>query len=287
MKRLSTLILAMFICAAFAAPAFAAGKKLVTTAPDGIPLSYTVQGKGEPALVFVHCWCCDQTYWRDQVPYFEKKYKVVTLDLAGHGESGLGRGDYTIQSFAGDVAAVVRAAGLTKVILIGHSMGGPVNLEAARLLDGVVIGLIGVDTYQDFGQKYPADMREKYMAAFKADFRGVTDRFVRSMFAPKADTALESHIASDMASCPPDVGIGAMGDMMNYDPAPAVQELKIPIRCVNADLWPTNVEGNKKLAYSFDAKYLPGHGHFLLLEDPAAFNKLLDETIVEIVQWQK
>jgi pimeloyl-ACP methyl ester carboxylesterase len=104
------------------------------------------------------------------------------------------------------------------------------------------------------------------------------------MFPAKADTALESRIAADMASESPQVGISAFKNMMNYDPLPALKELRIPIRCINADMWVTNVEGNKKLAYSFDVKYMPGHGHFLHLEDPATFNKLLDETIAEIVK---
>ena len=284
MKTMSILLLAALICVALGVSAFPAEKQFTVLSQDSIPLSYTVQGSGEPALVFVHCWCCDKTYWKNQVPYFEKKYTVVTLDLAGHGASGLGRKDYTIESFGADVASVVNALGLTKVILIGHSMGGDVNLEAARRLSGKVIALVGVDTYQDFADRIPPEQRAKYIDAFTANFEGVTEKFVRSMFPAKADTALETSIASDMASESPRVGISAFKNMMDYDPLPAVKELRIPIKCVNADLWVTNVEGNKKLAYSFDVKYMPGHGHFLLLEDPATFNKLLDETIAEIVK---
>ncbi|HEY5132191.1 MAG TPA: alpha/beta hydrolase [Candidatus Krumholzibacteriaceae bacterium] len=284
MKTMSILLLAALMCVALGASAFPAEKQFTVLSQDSIPLSYTVQGSGEPALVFVHCWCCDKTYWKNQVPYFEKKYTVVTLDLAGHGASGLGRKDYTIESFGADVASVVNALGLTKVILIGHSMGGDVNLEAARRLSGKVIALVGVDTYQDFADRIPPEQRAKYIDAFTANFEGVTEKFVRSMFPAKADTALETSIASDMASESPRVGISAFKNMMDYDPLPAVKELRIPIKCVNADLWVTNVEGNKKLAYSFDVKYMTGHGHFLLLEDPATFNKLLDETIAEIVK---
>lgn len=284
MKTMSILLLAALTCVAFGANAFPAEKQFTVLSQDSIPLSYTVQGSGEPALVFVHCWCCDKSYWKNQVPYFEKKYTVVTLDLAGHGASGLGRKDYTIESFGADVASVVNALGLTKVILIGHSMGGDVNLEAARRLPGKVIALVGVDTYQDFADRVPPEQRAKYVDAFTANFEGVTEKFVRSMFPAKADTALETSVASDMASESPRVGISAFKNMMDYDPLPALKELRIPIRCVNADLWVTNVEGNKKLAYSFDVKYMNGHGHFLLLEDPATFNKLLDETIAEIVK---
>jgi pimeloyl-ACP methyl ester carboxylesterase len=284
MKRVSIVMLAAFLAAVLGPLGAASAKNGTVKSPDGVPLSYTVQGKGEPAIVFVHCWCCDKSYWKDQIPYFEKKYTVVTLDLAGHGDSGLGRADWTIESFAADVAAVVEALKLKKVILVGHSMGGPVSLEAARLMPDRVIGVIGVDTFQDFGEKVPEAQQKQWLAAFQANFSTVTDQFVRSMFAAGADSALVEHIASDMASAPPEVGIGAMGNMLRYDPAPAVREIKVPIRGVNADKWPTNVEGNKKLAASFDVKLMPGRGHFVQLEDPATFNRLLDETIAEIVK---
>lgn len=285
MKRLSIVLLAAFVAGAACAPAgVVSAKDTIVKSADGIPLSCTVQGKGEPAIVFIHCWCCDKGYWKDQIPYFAKNHKVVAIDLAGHGDSGLGRADWTVASFASDVAAVVEALDLKKVILVGHSMGGPVSLETARLLPKRVIGVIGVDTFQDFGQTIPPEQQKQYLAAFQTDFPGFTDRFVRSMFPAGADSALVARIAADMAAAPPEVGIGAMKDMLGYDPKPAAGALTVPIRAVSADLWPTNVEGNKKIAPSFAIKLMPGRGHFLQIEDPATFNKLLDETIAEIVK---
>ena len=63
----------------------------VAASADGTPIAYEVRGAGEPTLVFVHGWSCDARYWREQVPEFAKRHKVVTLDLAGHGHSGAGR----------------------------------------------------------------------------------------------------------------------------------------------------------------------------------------------------
>ena len=59
----------------------------VALSKDGTPISYEVHGAGDPTLVFVHGWSCDARYWREQVPYFSKKYRVITVDLAGHGHS--------------------------------------------------------------------------------------------------------------------------------------------------------------------------------------------------------
>ena len=284
MKRVSIVMLAALLAAALGPFGAADAKNGTVNSPDGIPLSYTVQGKGKPAIVFVHCWCCDKSYWKDQIPYFAKKHTVVALDLAGHGDSGLGRADWTVESFAADVAAVVKALKLKQVILVGHSMGGPVSLEASRLIPDRVIGVIGVDTFQDFGETYTEEQQSQWLAAFQANFPAVTDQFVRSMFAAGADSALVQRIASDMASCRPEVGIGAMKNMLHYDPAPAIGEIEVPIRAVNADKWPTNMEGNRKLAPSFDVKFMPGRGHFVQIEDPAIFNRLLDETIADIMK---
>src|SRR5882762_1994438 len=97
---------------------------LYAISPDGIRIAYEVHGEGTPALVFVHGWSCDRNYWKGQLEPFAEQFKVVAIDLAGHGESELGRKAWTIGAFGADVAAVVKALGLQHVILIGHSMGG-------------------------------------------------------------------------------------------------------------------------------------------------------------------
>ena len=111
--------------------------------------SHTNVMAGDLTLLFVHGWSCDRSYWREQVPLFSNGFHVVLVDLAGHGESGLGRECYTMRAFAEDLVAVVDAIDAQQVILIGHSMGGGVIAEAARLLPNRVIGLIGIDTLQD------------------------------------------------------------------------------------------------------------------------------------------
>src|SRR3954466_8079218 len=112
---------------------------------DGVPIHYEVQGRGEPALVFVHGWAIDGRYWDAQVPVFARTHRVVTLDLAGHGRSGRERKDWTVAAFGQDVRAVVEALKLPRVVLIGHSMSGNVVLEAAKMMPECVVGIIPVD----------------------------------------------------------------------------------------------------------------------------------------------
>ena len=131
------------------------------TSPDGVPIRYDAAGKGDPALVFVHCGGCNRGFWDGQMAYFAAKHRVVALDLAGHGQSGSGRKDWTMDAFGEDVVSVVEALGLKRVVLIGHSLGGPAVLEAARRMPGRVAGLVLVDSWVDFEQRIPAEEMEK------------------------------------------------------------------------------------------------------------------------------
>ena len=279
MKFARTILAGCLLAAALTGAAAAGPKVSTVPSADGVPIAYEVDGSGGPALVFIHCWCCDRSYWSGQTSHFAKTHTVVTLDLAGHGESGLGREAWTIESFARDVVAVVDALRLEHVILVGHSMGGSVALEAARSLSGRVVGIVGVDNFQDLSRKLTPEQRAGFLAQFEGNFAAVAEGFVRGMFPAGADSALVAAIAADMASAPPEVGVGAMASLLAYDPAPALAEIAAPIRNINADRWPTNVEGNRALHRDYDARIMQGRGHFLHIEDPARFNELLGETI--------
>ena len=135
--------------------AFAADELETATATsrDGVRIEYAIGGEGGPTLVFIHGWTCDRSYWSEQLPYFVRGHKVIAVDLAGHGASGAERDDYTMRSFGEDVAAAVGDE--ESVILIGHSMGGPVALQAARLLGDRVLGIVAVDSLNDTGGPVP------------------------------------------------------------------------------------------------------------------------------------
>ncbi len=256
---------------------------------DGVPIRYEVRGAGEPALLFVHCWMCDRSYWAGQLEHLAGRFTVVALDLAGHGESGQTRREWGPPTYARDVVAVADSLKLKKVILVGHSMGGPVAAEAARLMGRErVLAVVGVDTLLNLDEKTDPKQYEGFFAAMRADFAATTEGFIRSvMFPPGADPALVTMVATDMAQGPADVGIASMEAMMRFDPGQALAEARVPVYCINGDKFPTSVEGGRKHAVFYKARILPGSGHFLFLEKPAEFNRLLDETLEEILAAKK
>ncbi len=252
---------------------------------DGTPISYAVHGSGEPALVFVHGWSCDRTYWDAQVPYFSGAHRVVTIDLAGHGESGIGREVWSMRAFGQDVSAVVEDLGLEEMVLVGHSMGGPVVVEAARLLGDRVKGIVGADTFTDVSVRYSSEQLQAFVQPFRNDFSGTAREFVRSsFFVPASDTTLIGWIVEDMSSGPPAVGLGAFEGLTawtNDESAGAFRGLGVPVRLINSDYTPTNLEAGREYTSSFDAVFMSGVGHFVMMEDPETFNSLLADIVEE------
>ncbi len=248
---------------------------------DGVMIYYDVRGQGDKALVFVHCWSCDRSYWQNQVDEFAKDYRVITLDLAGHGQSGKGRQKWTMDSFGTDVAAVANKLNLQNMVLIGHSMGGAVVIEAARRLPGRVVGIVGVDNFQDLGSVNSKADVMKFIEPFKSDFSKSTNQFVQSLFPPTADKALVERTARDMASETPEIGVGAITSLLSYNYKTALADVRVPIRTISSDQFPTFSDTNNKIAASFKVRIMPGVGHFPHLVDPVAFNRLLHETLTD------
>lgn len=260
----------------------------VVSSRDGTPISYEVAGDGELTLVLIHGWSCDARYWREQVPVFSEKYRMVVVDLAGHGHSGQSRTTYSMSSFGEDVRAVADAVGAQRMILVGHSMGGPVAVEAARLMPGRVIGIIGVDTLENVEYPLTEEQFLQMVTPLKEDFTAGTRAFVSQMIRPYTDHALREWILSDMSSAPPRVALSAFSellqDALSGDAAKVFESVRVPVISVNGDAWPINYEGNRKHMASYDAIVIEGADHFLMMNKPVAFNAALEQAIERLVQ---
>ncbi|MFA5553640.1 MAG: alpha/beta hydrolase [Phycisphaerae bacterium] len=248
---------------------------------DGVKISYAIQGQGEPALVFVHGWSCDKTVWENQIPYFSKNYKVVTIDFGGHGQSGTDRKEWTVEAYGQDVAAVIKKLGIKKAILIGHSMGGSVIAEAALLIPDRVICLVGADTFHDIENGYTQGMDE-IIAGLKPDFQMQAKGFARFMFPETADPNLVKQMVEKISSANPAVAINTLENLGKHDLKSTFKNITVPVYSISSDFWPTNFEANKNIVKSFEVKIIPDIGHFVMLEDAAKFNKYLDEIIEEV-----
>jgi pimeloyl-ACP methyl ester carboxylesterase len=249
-------------------------------------VQYRMYGHGEPALVFIHGWSCDSNYWREQIPAFRQKYTLVTVDLAGHGGTDGNRSDWTMARFGQDVATALSAVPNQQIILVGHSMGGNVAIEAARLLKGRVIGIIGVDTFKSIGAPLPSKAQaDAIIKPFEADYIGNTRAMVsKFFFTATADPQLREKIAYDMSLSPPRIAIPALRAILEYDFTEPLKEVSVPIVAINSDLGePVNEVRIRKILPKFRQVTLAGDGHFLMMEDPARFNPALEAEIQSLL----
>lgn len=251
--------------------------------PQGDSIRYEVTGDGDMALVFVHCWMCDRTYWRYQRSHFANTYQVVTLDLGGHGESKAQREVWDPETYADDVVAVANALKLQQMVLVGHSMGGPVAVAAARKLGNRVRGLVAVDTLINVEDRASIEAIESYLAPFQQDFPAHARKFVsQQLFPPEANAELVKSIADDIAGAPAAIALDSLRGLFAYDLVHTLSETKIPIRSINSDLFPTQIDINRRHIADYDVHVLEGLGHFPHLEQPALFNQTLERVLTTL-----
>ena len=246
---------------------------------DGIRIAYETRGEGAPALVFVHGWSCHRGYWEAQVDALSADALVVALDLAGHGDSGSAREAWTMSAFGEDVVAVVDHLALDDVVLVGHSMGADVVLEAARHLRDRVRGLVWVDEHRQLsGFRSEAQVSER-LAPFRADFPAAVEMFVRRMFPATAELALVERVVKGIASAPKEIALPAVEATWNYARnVPAVlAEVDLPVVAINAEDADTDIESMHRSGV--EVVVIPRVGHFPMLEDPQAFNACLVRAI--------
>ncbi|HKB01700.1 MAG TPA: alpha/beta hydrolase [Gemmataceae bacterium] len=259
--------------------------KKTVRADDGLQIVCELRGQGDTALVFLHGWCGDREYWKNQVEPFAADYRVVALDQAGHGESGKDRKEWTTAGLAGDVEAVVKALGLKRVILVGHSMGGPVTLMAAKRLPEAVAAVVGVDTLQNAEFKMPEETRKQFMDAFEKDFKGTMQAGLNGLLNEKTDAELKKWLVTRAAAQDPKMAMGLMRDLSGLDTKTLLKEARVPVRCINSAggfqfFTPTDIEVNKKYA-DYNAVTIADVGHYPMLEKPTEFNRKLRDVLKE------
>jgi pimeloyl-ACP methyl ester carboxylesterase len=267
------------------APAYVDGSPLLALTPDSVHIEYRMWGHGEPAVVLIHGWACDWNYWKAQIEALESKYTVVALNLAGHGASERNRSDWTLGNYGEDVATVVRQLNNRQIILVGHSMGADVALEATRRIGDRVIGIIAVDSLKSIGlPPMPRREIERQLAPFKANFIETTRNYVtEKMFEKGANPVLVQKVAYDMSLEPPAVAVPSLESLLAFDFSTVLPDIHVPVLAINSDLGPTDEARIRKQLPGFKVAVLEHTGHFLMMETPERFNPLLLQDIDALV----
>jgi pimeloyl-ACP methyl ester carboxylesterase len=259
---------------------------------DKIKIHYTTEGNNNDdnvSLVFIHGWGGYLDIWKYQ-KVLDKKFKLVFIDLAGHGKSDKTRKNLTMQLFAEDVKLVIENLNLKKIIIIGWSMGGAIMLETAKLLPQKVIGLIGIDCLERKSEianpstwiRRDDEFISQIKQYFSDNFQEKFTNFYKSFLTEKISSNDISELIKNIEKSDQQSILSCSENMLKWDYRDIINDIKIPIRCIMAGNYYKSME-RKEEAIDFPAIFMDDVKHMMFWEEPEKFNGILEDQIQRIL----
>lgn len=255
-------------------------------------MHFVEYGQGRPPLVFVHGFACSLEDWHAQLEHFRRSHRVVACDLRGHGKTPGEPPECSIEHYGGDVAALLASLEIAQAVLVGHSMGCRVVLEAARLDPARVVGLVLIDGSRlAAGDPAAADAAAR-SAIEKAGYGAFAESLFRQMFfspSPLADAIVERAVRGSARFGPGLWRAMARWDAAGMDAALAAvrapllaiqtttrdaQLRRSPLKAGETSPWLELLEARVKDAR---IEVFSGVGHFPQLEVPDRTNRLIED----------
>lgn len=258
----------------------------ITLREKKVNLNYFHQGQGDTTLLFIHGWCIDGMYWKNQMDYFSKTYNVFAIDLPGFGKSKAERTQWTIEEYARDISAFMDTMNLNNVVIIGHSMAGEIMLQTALTNNPKIAGIVGVDNFKFIDVAFtPEQMKQMtdFFPMLEKDFKNAAPAYADMMlFHPTTTKEVKDRIKADFANSDPAIGYGTFMNQMQYayTDAQRLEQLNYKLYLINSDGYPTNETGLKNhCKKGFQVETISATGHYPMIEKPEAFNLLLEKVL--------
>lgn len=254
-------------------------------------LHHVNTGTGAPPVAFVHGFACAHADWDAQMAHLAPRHRTVAVDLRGHGNSPGDAMDCSVERNGADVAALMRALDLPASVLVGHSMGCRVVIEAALQAPERTAGLILVD-----GSQFAAGMGQtlKEMFATSAGFATVTGIWFKDMFTAKSDPRVVAAVLARAGRIARPVGEKLLTDMQRYDVTrleSSLGDLRVPVmaiqttfsnerrerRPMSAGQTTPYLDMLRASSPSARIEIIPDTGHFPQLDEAARTNALISD----------
>lgn len=263
--------------------------KQVTIRDKQVEINYLQQGRGDTALLFLHGWCINASYWEKQIDYFSKNYNVYAIDLPGFGSSKAERTNWTVEEYANDVTAFIDTMKLSNVVIIGHSMAGEIMLQTALTNKPEILGIVGVDNFKIIDVVFtPEQMKQMtdFFPILEKDFKNAAPAYADMMlFHPATTNEVKLRVKTDFANSNPDIACNSILTQMHYAYADAqrLESLNFKLFLINSDYFPTNETGLKNHCKTgFQVTTISATGHYPMIEKPDEFNRMLEEVLTSI-----
>ncbi len=244
---------------------------------DGVALAFEETGAGDPPVVLLHGIACDRRFLAPQLEHLARRHRTIALDLRGHGESDAPEQDYAIATFADDVAWACAALGVRRPVLVGHSLGGLVALQAAAADPELAGAVVALDSVLLPGEEHVRRMRDLFTRlrtpAYEAELRAHFARF----FLKTDDPDRRAWILDAVARTPRHVVVSAWErGTDDFDGAAALRACRAPLLYVDAGTPNADLARAARLCPDLTIARTTGTGHFHQLEVPEQVNAAIE-----------
>ena len=251
-------------------------------------LRHTTSGTGSPPIVFVHGFGCSRTDWAAQIDHFFPRHMTIAVDLPGHGATPAPAQPASIAHGGTEVAGLLRTLSVPPAVLIGHSMGCRVVLEAARHAPEHVAAIVLLD-----GSRFPPRSAEAFEGRFAAgEYPTLVRGMFKQMFTASSDARTIDAIVGRALGMSEAVGKAMLLSMVRYDEETfeqALERVDKPLLVLQATFVNDKRErvpmtaGQTTPYLDFVRARVPGArievmsgiGHFPQLDAPAETNRIL------------
>jgi len=257
-------------------------------------IHHIVAGAGSPPIVFVHGLACSHTDWQRQIDHFSARHLTIAVDLPGHGATPAADTS-SIERCGMDVAALLRARALPPAVLVGHSLGCRVALDAALRAPEHVAGIVLVD-----GSRFAPAATQAFAARFAAgEYKALVRGLFQQMFTPRSDARTAAAVLERALALPEDVGQALLLSLVRYDVDKlegALERMARPLlvlqsTAINEKRERTSMTAGQTTPYldfirakvpAAHVVVVPGVGHFPQLEAPAETNRAIERFIATL-----
>lgn len=255
---------------------------------EGSRLYYEEKGSGKP-LIFIHGASQDTLSWRDNIDHFGESYKVFALDMPGHGKSDLinGRPTRNTDEHAAVIANFIKTLEIKQPILVGHSMGAAISITTALNFPTEIQGVVAVDGGAAFLGAAGVNYRGNILIDAEINPGDWMETSILSVLGKTTPMARRKQIAMDCTRCSSYVQYSDLLTYTSFSFASRMHEARLPVYyIVGEDDWSTTVKICTETANKLEARgvksgvwELKGVGHIPQSEQPAVFNKILEEVL--------
>ena len=271
-------------------------RRAIHCEPEMPLIHHVVTGAGHPAVVFVHGFGCAHSDWTAQVAHLSPRHQTVAVDLRGHDASPGTVAECSIERFGADVAEVIQALALPPAVLVGHSMGCRVVIEAALQAPAHTAGVVLVDGSQ-FAPAMETVLRQTF--ATPNGFEGLIRRWFQEMFTAKSNAAVIASVVERAERLPRSIGEKLLLDMLRYDVArltTSLADLRVPVMALQTT-YSNEQRERRPMSKGQTTPYLDmlgsripsvrievieNTGHFPQLDEITQTNMLLDQFLATL-----